>query len=351
MKSILPIAVAIAVATTTSAGTLSGTLSDPDGNGRSGVVIRLSSSGDSATTAADGTWLIPTSAIDAVLPREGRGASITGGHLVLRAGRLGISLDGHDLQGRFQATTIARTATSAPRGLVDAAPDTLTYSWHGRTILRDTLWSLSQAGILRRFDTTLNPKIIHGYATDSRNGRIYRTVRIGSLEWTAENADYATDSSWCYGKTASNCLVSGRLYPWHAAMDLPVLFASSFWQGDTTIQQGACPAGWRVPTYTDWSSLYTSIGGLTGAGRLLKSAYQWSQVGVDSVGFHIVPTGYYTIGTGSFAQAGNYTFFWSSTELQETDASVWYFYSSSNGFYDTRDKGNGYSLRCTRAAE
>ncbi|MEK7391201.1 MAG: FISUMP domain-containing protein [Fibrobacterota bacterium] len=330
-------------------GTLSGTILNPDSTGRAGVVIKLASTGDTASTKSDGSWSIATAYVDAVLPRSSAGRQMSG-HLILQGPRLHLSLDGRDLVGRqFPSDRRTMSNPTTPLGRLQASePDTLIYTWNGKTILRDTLTALSQGGIVRTFDTTVNAKITYGYATDVRDGRVYRTVKVGDKFWTTQNANYAADSSWCYGGIAANCHTYGRLYQWHAAIGAIAPFDANLWSGATTSRQGACPAQWHVPTYTEWNALFAMVGGQTGAARRLKSAFHWSQPGIDSIGFQIRPSGYMVDLTGTFSQIGNYTYFWTVTETSTTRASAPYFYTSANANFDLRSKPDGYALRCVQ---
>jgi uncharacterized protein (TIGR02145 family) len=123
---------------------------------------------------------------------------------------------------------------------------------------------------------------------DTRDGKRYRTVRIGGVKWMAENMNYKTSSgSWCYDNNESNCMKYGRLYTWKAA-------------------RTACPpVGWKLPDKQDWDNLQMSVEKWnnaamafdSSAGKRLKSTFGWDDYkgesgnGTDEYGFSALPGG------------------------------------------------------------
>jgi uncharacterized protein (TIGR02145 family) len=131
--------------------------------------------------------------------------------------------------------------------------------------------------------------------TDSRDGKTYKTVKIGSQTWMAENLNYNTSGSVCYDNKTENCNKYGRLYDWNTA-------------------KTACPSGWHLPSDTEWTKLTDHVGSKT-AGKQLKAKSGWKENGngTDAHGFAALPGGYGG-SDGSFYDAGNYGDWWSSSE-------------------------------------
>jgi len=182
---------------------------------------------------------------------------------------------------------------------------------------------------------------------DARDGKKYKTVKIGEQVWMAENLNYQADEdgSRCYNDSASYCDKYGRLYEWKTAKTV-------------------CPAGWKLPDTADWNKLVTAAGGEKTAGKKLKSKSGWKDEdgndgnGTDEFGFSALPSGFMDNNPDSengavFAFVGNDGFWWTATEngnevydrVIHSDGDNVFGYSS-----ETRDSGtsNGYSVRCLK---
>lgn len=172
----------------------------------------------------------------------------------------------------------------------------------------------------------LNPDIKYGEMTDSRDGQVYKTVKIGNQVWMAQNLNYFTsDFSYkavCHG-IEQHCDVSGRLYTWAIAMDsIGHAKAGEYACGDgktfcpiTDDYQGICPKGWHLPTKAEFDTLVVVVGGASIAGKVLKSQVGWNNGGngSDSVGFSALPAGEQFDEPGTYRGEGLTTEFWSAT--------------------------------------
>ena len=170
--------------------------------------------------------------------------------------------------------------------------------------------------------------------TDKRDRNVYRIVKIGSQTWFAENLNFAAEGSVCYDNKAKNCAKYGRLYNWETA-------------------KKACPAGTHLPSVEEWTELTDYVGGLSVAGKKLKSTsgcYNNGN-GTDDYGFSALPGG---IGRddGDFYSNRGYGYWWSATEFNARDA--W-----RRGMYynnpEVRRNGNSktflFSVRCVQDDE
>jgi len=109
--------------------------------------------------------------------------------------------------------------------------------------------------------------------TDLRDGRVYRTVQIGSQCWMAANLNTGTQISsgqpqldncvaekYCFNGNAAQCAMYGGLYQWDELMKYD----------DATSDQGLCPPGWHVPDESEWLALFNFYQGNSRAGRPLQ---------------------------------------------------------------------------------
>jgi len=187
-----------------------------------------------------------------------------------------------------------------------------------------------------------------GTFTDGRDGRRYRMVSIGDFTWMAENLNFDTGKSWCYGSEEGSCEKYGRVYDWNTAMK-------------------ACPAGWSLPGSDAWDNLGQAAGGKwmpltgkgptsywSGAGKKLMSKTGWGKTwdgrsgnGIDEFGFSAIPAGTVYPGENNVrldATAGRW---WTSDEYSCTHAR--FRKISGNEMYsDGHHKSAGYSVRCVQ---
>ncbi|WP_290729921.1 fibrobacter succinogenes major paralogous domain-containing protein [Fibrobacter sp. UBA3629] len=185
-------------------------------------------------------------------------------------------------------------------------------------------------------ESRLRPDISYGTLTDSRDGQKYRTIVVGSLEWTAQNMNYApVEGSYCYDDNADHCKVAGRLYDWQIAVD------------------SACPEGWHLPTQAEYKTLVDAMGGSSKVGPKLKTTSGWNDgwSGSDSVGFAGIPAGY-RYNSHSYEE-GYRTGFWTSE--RKDILSYAYFLPLNNSSvinfsYDSIDD-YAYYVRCVREVE
>ncbi|MBR5412976.1 MAG: hypothetical protein IK114_08025 [Fibrobacter sp.] len=205
-----------------------------------------------------------------------------------------------------------------------------------------------------------------GELTDDRDGQKYKTIRIGSQNWMAENLNYAylqgtsteDSSSYCLDNIAENCNKYGRLYLWGAAMDSAAVYSETGKDcGDreecspSYPVRGVCPKGWHLPTAEEFRIL-----GQNG-GYALKSTTAWhdGENGSDFYGFNAIPAGAKGYVGDDCTNALNYDAcenaarFWTSTEHDYASALIMSLGAEDDNepkHIPTEGKGYALSVRC-----
>lgn len=195
------------------------------------------------------------------------------------------------------------------------------------------------------------------YILTDADGNQYGVVRIGNQVWMSENLKttkyndgtaipYATATGpsyfWYNNSEASYGNIFGALYNWHAVET-----------------DKLCPTGWHVPSYTEWTTLITYLGGSTVAGGKLKETgvAHWSSPNTgasNSSGFTALPGGRYNVHDvpASFINLATNGNWWSRTP--NNPGLVRYFASAVTLSYDQSSSAaagnaymvNGFSVRC-----
>ncbi|MCK9641162.1 MAG: fibrobacter succinogenes major paralogous domain-containing protein [Prolixibacteraceae bacterium] len=177
--------------------------------------------------------------------------------------------------------------------------------------------------------------IVDDSFTDSRDGKVYKTVKIGNQTWMAENLNYtASSGSWCHGNDNSNCNKYGRLYDWETAKKV-------------------CPSGWHLPSNSEWETMVDYLGGESVAGGEMKTTgtthwHKPNNAATNLSGFAALPGGS-RLSSSSFNHIGYFGYWWSSSEYTPTYA--WHWYIGYNFGYMSRGydyKTHGFSVRCVR---
>jgi uncharacterized protein (TIGR02145 family) len=145
----------------------------------------------------------------------------------------------------------------------------------------------------------VDPKtVLRDSFVDARDGKVYKTVKIGDLTWMAQNLDYrAPYQSYCYEKSEDTCAKYGRLYDKPAAYELyrkdniywriDVQKRDSMYNHQWNHWQGVCPKYWHIPDSVEVLNLISAVGGADSSYRL-RSTSGWtdSLKGTDEFGFN-----------------------------------------------------------------
>lgn len=185
---------------------------------------------------------------------------------------------------------------------------------------------------------------------DSRDGKTYKTVKIGTQVWMAENLNYETKESFCLDNDSNNCSKNGRLYSWIDAKKV-------------------CPTDWHLPAKFEMESLLKIVGGVykeeknrdiyLHAGEKLKATAGWSENEKlsDSYGFSALSAGRWNPAFMDFDLKDD-VFFWTSTEGKSIvkehafhiyTAFVLHLFNKDSGAYlEEYTLDAAYSVRCVK---
>jgi len=192
---------------------------------------------------------------------------------------------------------------------------------------------------------------IFGYIKDSRDNKVYRTVRMpdGNI-WLAQNLEYnlndTTKAVW-YDRSRINYGHYGLLYTFDGALQ-------------------ACIPGWHVATNAEWFNLRVAIigdgdtlaNGNTQVSKSLMSTIGWSNNnnGIDRYGFCVLPGGDTTSVTppssnNFYSSIGAYAKFWTSTPYPSaptTDGYMIRFNPGMNTSNLNTSKDNMFNVRLVK---
>jgi len=196
--------------------------------------------------------------------------------------------------------------------------------------------------------------------TDTRDGKTYNTVLIGTQCWFAQNLNVGTKilgtanqtnngvlEKYCYNDDENNCNIYGGLYQWDEAMQYVT----------TEGAQGICPTGWHLPTDAEWTTLTDYLDGLSVAGGKMKEtgSTHWATPNTGATnnsGFTALPGGNRE---GNVNLNGNFNYltvigyFWSSSQSGDTNAWNWALVYSNEYVYRSGSfKTYGFSARCLK---
>ena len=173
---------------------------------------------------------------------------------------------------------------------------------------------------------------------DSRDGKTYKTVIIGSQTWMAENLNYDAGSGcWIYDNNPSYAEIYGRLYDWETACNV-------------------CPDGWHLPSRDDWKELKNFLGGDLGGKLKEEGTIHWNSPNTGATnesGFTALPGGRgwysYTTDNDKFVGMGNRAYFWTTWELSTFSAIARELsYDHDGASNNSNEKFYGHSVRCVK---
>ncbi len=214
----------------------------------------------------------------------------------------------------------------------------------------------------------------------------YKTVTIGTQTWMAENLKetrfrdgtpipsiqgLGSATDWTNATVGAYCMYPtegiviplhplngefyGYIYNWEAA-------ANGTADCSDTDYGGLAPEGWHVPTDAEWTTLEDYVDDTEWPNNLCASMLAdrkdlWETADttlIDSSefgtsGFNVLPAGTRNAFSGEYGGMSEFSYFWSSSELDSSDA--WarkLYYYGTDVSRNNYDKLAGFSVRCIK---
>jgi len=107
--------------------------------------------------------------------------------------------------------------------------------------------------LLGLYSCSNKPNESNNTFTDNRDGKIYKTIKIGNQIWMAENLNYEAPKSFHY--LLSNYSDNGREYIKEILKKPPESW--TYYGYDVALS--ACPEGWHIPSMDEWIILKDNL--------------------------------------------------------------------------------------------
>jgi len=187
-----------------------------------------------------------------------------------------------------------------------------------------------------------------GSLVDSRNGKEYKTVKIGNQIWMAENLDYGKLVPDC--QQSSNGVIEKSYYENDTLLGLKY---GALYTWDEIMDGELAPKGWRIPMREDWLELKEFLGDSSAQKTKASKEDEIPWDGTNSSGMTVIPGGLHN--NEIFGRKDQWAMFWTCSEVDEKFA----WFAQFDGFWYPAPpkyidiyvgnyfrKENAFSIRC-----